>query len=287
MRTTWSSRKRLIEYVASLNDAHDLIAFPTTFSASLPMSVDIYDGKVLIEALNPAVIPRRPARRRAGVDRRPAGPVAHRGLQEVCDRGEPAQHRSRGCQPYRQPQPADHAAHLRSWRHGDRRDQAGSHRRRRTSYVVPWSKIGIPVISQGPVPSPRRGNGRLRFEPEAQALASAPAGRERRQASSSSRTVAPPTIRCRPTWSRSARCSTPACPRTTTRCRDFGSRFPVYGPPPGFVLRPVPPGHAGVPAQRNLCVERRPDRPAADPVDVAAQRRAGPAAPRSGDRLLQ
>ena len=49
--------ERLIEYVASLNDAHDLIAFPTTFSVSLPMAVDIYDGKVLIEALNPAVFP--------------------------------------------------------------------------------------------------------------------------------------------------------------------------------------------------------------------------------------
>ncbi len=49
--------ERLIEYVASLNDAHDLIAFPTTFSASLPMNVDIYDGKVLIEALNPTVFP--------------------------------------------------------------------------------------------------------------------------------------------------------------------------------------------------------------------------------------
>src|SRR4029453_17976169 len=41
-------QEALIEYVASLNDAHDFIAFPTTFSASLPMSVDIYHVKVLI-----------------------------------------------------------------------------------------------------------------------------------------------------------------------------------------------------------------------------------------------
>src|SRR5215510_11014903 len=45
-------QEALIEYVASLNDAHDNIAFPTTFSAQLPMSVDIYDGKVLIDAIN-------------------------------------------------------------------------------------------------------------------------------------------------------------------------------------------------------------------------------------------
>ena len=37
-------QEALIEYVASLNDAHDYIAFPTTFSASLPLSVDVYDG---------------------------------------------------------------------------------------------------------------------------------------------------------------------------------------------------------------------------------------------------
>src|SRR6476619_8259073 len=47
----------LIEYVASLNDAHDYIAFPTTFSASLPMSVDIYDGQVLLESINRTFLP--------------------------------------------------------------------------------------------------------------------------------------------------------------------------------------------------------------------------------------
>jgi len=41
----------LIDYVASLNDAHDFIAFPTTCSASLPLTLDIYDGKVLIDAI--------------------------------------------------------------------------------------------------------------------------------------------------------------------------------------------------------------------------------------------
>ena len=50
-------QEALIEYVASLNDAHDTIAFPTTFSASLPMSVDIYDGKVLIDAINRTLLP--------------------------------------------------------------------------------------------------------------------------------------------------------------------------------------------------------------------------------------
>ena len=47
----------LIEYVASLNDAHDYIAFPTFFSVSLGLSVDIYDGKVLIDAINRTTLP--------------------------------------------------------------------------------------------------------------------------------------------------------------------------------------------------------------------------------------
>ena len=50
-------QEALIEYVASLNDAHDNIAFPTTFSASLGMTVDIYDGKVLIDSINRTRLP--------------------------------------------------------------------------------------------------------------------------------------------------------------------------------------------------------------------------------------
>ena len=34
-------QEALIEFVASLNDAHDNIAFPTTFTAQLPIALDI------------------------------------------------------------------------------------------------------------------------------------------------------------------------------------------------------------------------------------------------------
>jgi hypothetical protein len=39
----------LIEYVASLNDAHSYVSFPSNFSTSLGVTLDIYDGKVLID----------------------------------------------------------------------------------------------------------------------------------------------------------------------------------------------------------------------------------------------
>ena len=42
----------MVEYVASLNDAHDGFLLPSTFSATLGFTVDIYDGKVLVDSVN-------------------------------------------------------------------------------------------------------------------------------------------------------------------------------------------------------------------------------------------
>ena len=50
-------QEALIDYVASLNDAHAAISFPSNFSASLGFTVDIYDGKVLIDSVDRAVLP--------------------------------------------------------------------------------------------------------------------------------------------------------------------------------------------------------------------------------------
>jgi C-terminal processing protease CtpA/Prc len=41
-----------IDYVASLNDTHSHFSVPSDFAARLPMTADIYDGKVLIETIN-------------------------------------------------------------------------------------------------------------------------------------------------------------------------------------------------------------------------------------------
>lgn len=47
----------LIEYVASLNDAHDVFTLQSNFSASLGFSTDIYDGKTLIDSISRSVLP--------------------------------------------------------------------------------------------------------------------------------------------------------------------------------------------------------------------------------------
>src|ERR1700730_19458205 len=47
----------LVDYVAHLNDAHDNYNLPSTFVASLPLTVDLYDGKVLIDSINRTLLP--------------------------------------------------------------------------------------------------------------------------------------------------------------------------------------------------------------------------------------
>src|SRR5580658_2203023 len=44
------------EYVAALNDAHSLYQNPSDFTAYLGFTTDIYDGKVLIDFIDPTVI---------------------------------------------------------------------------------------------------------------------------------------------------------------------------------------------------------------------------------------
>ncbi len=45
------------QYVASLNDAHDVYQLPSNFQASLNFTVDIYDGKLLVDAINRSRLP--------------------------------------------------------------------------------------------------------------------------------------------------------------------------------------------------------------------------------------
>lgn len=45
------------QYVASLNDAHDVYQLPSNFQASLNFTVDIYDGKLLVDSINRSRLP--------------------------------------------------------------------------------------------------------------------------------------------------------------------------------------------------------------------------------------
>ena len=47
----------MVSYVASLNDAHDYYQVPSNFTAQLNFGVDIYDGKLLVDAINRLRLP--------------------------------------------------------------------------------------------------------------------------------------------------------------------------------------------------------------------------------------
>ena len=47
----------VLEYVASLNDTHSSFAMPSTFTADLGFTVDIYDGNVVIDSINRTRLP--------------------------------------------------------------------------------------------------------------------------------------------------------------------------------------------------------------------------------------
>ena len=47
----------MVEYVSDLHDGHDAYHLPSTFSARLGFTVDIYDGKVLIDSINSTLLP--------------------------------------------------------------------------------------------------------------------------------------------------------------------------------------------------------------------------------------
>src|SRR6476469_2160737 len=50
-------QEALIAYVASLNDAHSTITFPSNFEAFLGFGADVYDGKVVIDFIDRTSVP--------------------------------------------------------------------------------------------------------------------------------------------------------------------------------------------------------------------------------------
>ncbi len=234
----------LIEYVASLNDAHDNIAFPTTYFISLPMSLDIYDEKVLIDAINRTLLP---------LAQFPFGV----GDEIVSFDGQPVQQAIQALRKYAvaaNPRSTDRNAAARLVARsqqimphtpdvgdtaavGVRIVSTGETR----TYTIPWSKSGIPMLSQGPLPSPGPGNGRMFLSTDGQGFEVAPGGAA---ASPSVFQFADlPKDDTLPAHMEPLR---PLLNASVSKdyysVLNFGGRFPIYGPPPGFVIRPVPVG---------------------------------------------
>ena len=169
-------QEALIEYVASLNDAHDLIAFPTTFSAALPLSLDIYDGKVLIDALNRTLLPI--AQYPFGIgdevvsfDGRPVQEVIQSFRKYAISANQRSTDRTAASRLVsRSQQIMPHILELGDTAAvGIKMASTGV----TTVYNIAWIKNGIPVTSQGPLPSPTRGNGVIRLSTDGQDITTA------------------------------------------------------------------------------------------------------------------
>jgi hypothetical protein len=227
----------LIDYVASLNDAHDLIAFPTTFSASLGLSVDIYDDKVLIDGINRATLPAGQFPFAIGdelvaLDGRPVRELMHAFRKYAIAANPRSTNRAAASRLVsRNQQIMPHIPELGETasvvirQANDGADHV---------YALPWSKIGIPVTSQGPVPSPRS------WRP-------APLTEGARGAESAFTGTGPalfrtgdvtPSDNTLPAYMQQV---TPllnaTVPQDYYTVLNLGGRFPIYGPPPGFVVR--------------------------------------------------
>ena len=163
-------QEALIDYVASLNDAHDGIFFFSNFSASLGFTVDIYDGKVLIDSVDRVVLPAAQYPFDVGdelvaLDGQPVQSViASFRKYAVLANARSTDRFAASLLTDRFQQLMPHAPEL-----GD--TALASVRLTATgavnTYSIAWAKSGIGLESQGPLPSPRRGNGRI-FLPPAQ-----------------------------------------------------------------------------------------------------------------------
>jgi hypothetical protein len=232
-------QEALIEYVASLNDAHDVIAFPTTFFATLGFSVDIYDGRVLIDSINRLLLPVAQfpfviGDELVAVDGTPVQVLiasfrkyAIAANQRSTDRVAASRIVSRSQQIMPHIGELDDAARILV-----RSGATGA----TSTHTVPWQKSGIPINSQGAVPSPRRGNGRMELSTDAESLGAAAGGGSTQQVFKAVDVAAPDDTLPAYMAPIHSLLNVSVSPDYFA-VLGIGSRSPIYAPPAGFVQR--------------------------------------------------
>jgi Peptidase family S41/PDZ domain len=239
-----------VRYVASLHDFHDEFTLPSIYEAFLPLTADIYDGKVLIDGIDRAVLDPKDFPFQIGdeivsVDGTSVGEWIRRlGPYSVNGQGNPVSRhrlaiatmldRFQGWYTFANKiQPGDNATLV------IKNQTTGNS----ASFTIAWETIGIPLSAEGPVPNPSTS---FRAKGSSQGAVQRSL-RERTKAA-----VNPWRI-----WTGApAKRAVPAAARYAEpgqRFRDFShaqpshvlagglvpfdSPFPIFNPPPGFVLR--------------------------------------------------
>ena len=148
-----------VRYVAGLRDTHDEFMLPSDFMAALPVSVDIYDGKVLIDQINRTMLPAanfpfKPGDELVSLDGRKAADLIQDFLPFAADgAGNDSTRRRLAASTItaRYQDRLPHAAQVGDTATVVVRDAGGAE----ASYVLPWIKSGTPFLHSGPVSSPK------------------------------------------------------------------------------------------------------------------------------------
>jgi len=144
------------EYVASLDDAHSSFINESSFAADSGLFVDIYDGKVLIEAINRLQLPARQYPFEVGdelvaVDGKPVDQFIREYSRLMKLGHEQATRRLAADLIVFRPQATVPRAHeIPDVSDFDIRRRDG----KMETYKIAWDKFGFPVNRLGPVPSP-------------------------------------------------------------------------------------------------------------------------------------
>ena len=142
-----------IEYVASLRDSHDAYSLPSNFAATLNFTVDIYDGRVLIDSINrarlrPAEYPFEVGDELVSVDGKPADQLLDELAKYAVQANPRSMRRRAASRIVTRPQ-------SRIPRAPEVGEQATVAIRRASgtleTYRIPWTRTGVP-LQVGPVP---------------------------------------------------------------------------------------------------------------------------------------
>src|SRR4051812_7092152 len=151
-----------VEYVASLQDAHDAFQLPSGFSASLGLGIDIYDGKTIIDSINRSVLPapRYPFQigdEVVSVDGKPVEELIQAFLKySIASNPRSARRSAAGRIAFRPQVIMPHAHEVGENAVVEIRRSYGD----LEAYVMPWTKSGVPMLKVGPVPTPKAFSGR-------------------------------------------------------------------------------------------------------------------------------
>jgi hypothetical protein len=164
-----------VDYVAALRDSHVFFSIPSAFFASLPISVDIYDGKVLIEGINRRLLPAGDYPFEIGDELVSVDGITSEEWMTRLDKYSRSWANPRGSRRLAasrivtRPQSVMPRAH-------EVGDTATIAVRRAggeiETYTIDWQKSGVPLFQAGPVPSPKTssraalGDSLIQFPPD-------------------------------------------------------------------------------------------------------------------------